>query len=103
MKYWAVYKCPLCGTLNKQGQSYEINKDDLPKILGKVVQNQQFAGNAYLYKVPMYAICKCSDGNVGLAQFAGFVEDKIVSKAESDSAKFLTKLIKGSYFGGENR
>lgn len=75
MRYYAVYICPLCGKRLRLPNSAEIPYDKLPEMLGNVIQNQQFAGNAYLHKAPMQIPCKCGDGNAGLAQFAGFVQE----------------------------
>lgn len=91
MKYWAVYKCPLCGKLSRLSDSVEIPYDELPKILGKVIQNQSFINNPYLYQAPMHIPCKCNDGNAGLAQFAGFVKD--TSTTDKKAVDFLNKLI----------
>lgn len=75
-RYKAVYKCPLCGALISNGKIQDVNYNDLPKLLGKVIQNQEFAGNPYLYEAPMYIPCKCSNGDAGLAAFAGFMQVK---------------------------
>lgn len=71
-KYLAVYKCPLCGTLLYTANPQEVPYDKLPELCVKIVKNQQFAGNPYLYKAEMHIPHKCSDGNCGLAVFAGF-------------------------------
>ena len=71
-KYYAAYKCPLCGALLQYGDAQSIPYDALPDLLGKVVRNQQFAGNPYLHKDPMQVPHKCPDGSAGLAYFAGF-------------------------------
>lgn len=72
-KYRAAYKCPICGTMVCIGNPVEIPYNELPKLLGEVVRNQQFAGNSCLYQAPIHTVHKCSDGNAGLAQFAGFM------------------------------
>lgn len=72
MKVEPVYKCLLCGRLLTTGRVQEIPYDALPKLLGKVVQNQLFAGNPSLYQAPMHIPCKCPDGSGGMAYFAGF-------------------------------
>ncbi len=92
MKYWAVYKCSLCGQLLKLKESAEIPYSELPILLGKVIRNQQFAGNPYLHKVPMHIVCQCKNGNAGLAYFAGFVEDKS-SENKNEATTFLNKII----------
>ena len=48
MKYLPVYKCALCGALLWYGNATEIPYEDLPKVLGDVIANQRFAGDAYL-------------------------------------------------------
>lgn len=87
MKYWAVYKCPLCGKLSRLGDSVEIPYDELPNLLGKVMQNQLFAGNPYLHKAPLHIPCKCDNGNAGLAQFAGFMRD--ISSRDKEACSFF--------------
>ena len=74
MKVYTVYKCPLCGKLSRLPNESDIPYDELPKVLGSIVRNQQFFGNPALYQAPMYIVCKCADGNAGLAHFAGFVK-----------------------------
>ena len=75
MKYSAIYKCPLCGQLIRYGQPHEVPYDELPRLLGKVVQNQLFAGNPVLHEAPMHIPHKCQDGSAGLACFAGFLKE----------------------------
>ena len=90
MKYFAVYKCSLCGKLLRLGDSAEIPYNKLPELLGQIIKNQSFAGNPYLHKVPLYVPCKCDNEDAGLAYFAGFVQDKSKDK---DTISFLNKLI----------
>ena len=73
-RYQPAYKCPLCDKLTVVGKPFEIDYDDLPKLLASVVKNQQFAGNPYLHQVPMFIPCKCRNKDAGLAQFAGFIK-----------------------------
>ena len=75
MKYSAIYKCSLCGQLIKYGQPHDVPYADLPKLLGKVVKNQRFAGNPYLHEAPMNIPHKCTDGSGGMAYFAGFMKE----------------------------
>ena len=92
MKYVPVYRCPLCNKLSQLGNEFDIEYDQLPELLGKCVRNQQFVGNPVLHKVPMQIVCKCGNGNAGLAQFAGFAR---CNPAERPAAAFLSKLING--------
>lgn len=75
-RYKAVYKCPLCNELFSIGNSVEIPYNSLPELCAKVIRNQHFAGNPYLYQAPMHVPHQCSDGNCGLAIFAGFKQSK---------------------------
>lgn len=72
MKYKVAYKCQLCGTVHLMGEAREIPYDKLPELCAKVVQNQAFTGNPYLYEAPMHMVCQCGDGGCGLAYFVGF-------------------------------
>ena len=49
-----------------------LQTDIMPELCVKVVKNQQFLGNPYLYQANFYIPHKCHDGNCGLAAFAGF-------------------------------
>ncbi|MPN29518.1 hypothetical protein SDC9_176971 [bioreactor metagenome] len=73
MKYIAVYKCQLCDALVQYGEPQEISYELLPEICAKVIHNQLFAGNPYLYKVQMQIPHKCKNGDYGMAYFAGFM------------------------------
>ena len=75
MRYNAIYKCPLCNTLVRYGEAKEIPTEELPELIAKVVQNQMFAGNPYLYQAPMHVGHPCKNGNVGMACFAGFMKE----------------------------
>lgn len=91
MKYWVVYKCPLCGKLSASEDSIEIPQEALSELMGKVVRNQSFSNNPYLYKMPMHIICNCTDGSAGLAQFAGFKKD--TSQQDKELVTFLRKIL----------
>lgn len=93
MKYFAVYKCPLCGKLSRLSDSVEIPYEELPKILGKVVQNQLFAGNPYLHQAPMHVPCKCDNGDAGLAYFAGFVKDESINGSPDGATQLLNNIM----------
>lgn len=72
-KYYAVYKCAICNCLMRTTDNpIEIPKEELPTLLAKVIRNQSFIGNPYLYEAPMHIPHNCSNGDFGLAQFAGF-------------------------------
>lgn len=71
-KYYAVYKCPLCGALLRSGEAQEVPYDRLPELCGRFMLDQRFAGNPYLHTASSHVPCKCADGSCGLASFAGF-------------------------------
>lgn len=64
-------------------------------MLGKVIQNQRFSSNPYLYEAPFYMPHKCGDGNGGLAQFAGFYTTQPKEpKEEPPEKKTILKKLK---------
>ena len=72
-KYYATYKCQMCGAVIKYGEPTEIPVYALPQLIAKVIQqNQIFAGNPYLHQAQMYLPHICKDGSGGLAVFVGF-------------------------------
>jgi hypothetical protein len=54
-----------------------MDEGELSIVLGKVIRNQKFAGNPYLYEAPMYL----PDGSCGLATFSGFSSEEHLQKA----------------------
>lgn len=76
MKYAATYKCQLCDRLIQYGEAKEIPYEELPELCAKVIKNQMFAGNQYLYHAPMQIPHKCKNGNGGMAYFAGFLKSR---------------------------
>lgn len=70
--YNVVYKCQLCGGLLLYGKAQDVPYEQLPELCRKVVFNQMFMSNPDLYRAPMQIPHRCSDGNCGMAYFAGF-------------------------------
>lgn len=70
-KYKAVYKCLICGTEQVAGYMELPSREEAARQIEKVVGNQQFINNPYLYKAPLYQTHDCRDGSCGLAHFAG--------------------------------
>ena len=75
MKYSAIYKCALCGQLIRYGDPNEVPYNKLPKLLGRAIRNQLFAGNPALHEAPMNIPHNCKDGSGGMAYFAGFMRE----------------------------
>ena len=78
----AAYKCPLCNRVLLYGNESDIPHEKIPDVLGMAIRNQQFAGNPYLHQVPMHIPCKCPNGDVGLAAFAGFVQVGVAGRPQ---------------------
>ena len=75
MKVKMAYKCFLCETILLSENSIDVQYNDLPKMCGSVIANQNFLGNKYLYKEPLQIPHKCKDGSCGMAYFAGFYKE----------------------------
>lgn len=58
-KYYATYKCSLCGKLLTYGDPKEVPYDVLPSLCGRIIKNQMFMNNPALYQAPMQVPCKC--------------------------------------------
>ena len=72
-KYFAIYKCPMCNRELKTTENpIDMDHNDIPEMLAKIMQNQKFFGNPYLYEAPLYIPHKCKNGDGGLARLIGF-------------------------------
>ena len=70
--YFAIYRCPMCGTEFRITNSpTKMREDDIPELLARVVKNQQLIGSQF-YEAPIYLPHKCGNGNGGIAQLIGF-------------------------------
>ena len=91
----------MCGTdFRITDNLIDMNEDDIPKVLGKIVGNQQFIGS-HLYMAPMMVPHKCGDGNGGLAHMIGLrqyhEEHSVWNPKTEDTDKprsILSRLIK---------
>lgn len=71
--YFAIYRCPMCNRNFRIAENpTEIDYDELPSLIAKIVKNQQFIGNAALFKAPMHIPHQCQNGDAGIAQLIGF-------------------------------
>lgn len=70
-KYEVRYRCQLCGQEFRQGNQTEVPYEQIPKLLARVVTNQQFIGTK-LFNAPQFIPHQCPDGSGGLAAFIGF-------------------------------
>lgn len=70
-----IYRCLLCNTSFTAGNPVDVAYEQIPDLLGKVIQNQMFMSNPALYQFPMHLPHKCQDHKGGgLAMFIGFKE-----------------------------
>ena len=74
-KYFAAYKCQLCGKIMTYGEPVSVPHDKLPELCAMVVRNQAVSGNPVLHEAPMHMVHNCVGKNCGLATFAGFVRE----------------------------
>ena len=89
-----MYKCLLCDsefTCNKT--PIEMDENEIPGLLGKFVNHQQFLGNPYLYDAPMYLSHKCGNGDGGLAPFIGFRKAQNIQSTEQRKPRLFAKLL----------
>lgn len=71
-KYMAEYRCLACNCIITSTHNVEMDADTAKKVISKCVANQQLLGINFMEKVPMTFIHNCSDGSIGIANFAGF-------------------------------
>lgn len=105
MKFFATYKCPLCNKLFSISEKpFEMEREQGPELVGKIIANQVMLGNPYLYQAPMHIPHNCPDGCIGIAQLAGFVTDSFVRKPdEQDSTATKSKRRNLLSIGHSNR
>lgn len=73
MKFYAIYKCPMCGaSIRISDNPTEIDRESMPELIANIIRNQQMLGNPYLYQAPMYIPHNCKNGCAGIAQLSGF-------------------------------
>ena len=72
-KYFATYKCQMCGAVIKYGESADLEPQKIHQLVDRVVKmNQYFAENQSPQQAQMYLPHRCKDGSGGLALFVGF-------------------------------
>lgn len=75
MTYQVQYKCRHCEQrMTTETGIIELSKADAIQFVNKVMQNQFFKGNAYLYQAPDQLIHECKDGSVAIADIVGLVD-----------------------------
>lgn len=94
MKFLAIYQCQLCGTrFHIADKPFELNRDEGPELVAKIIRNQQMLGNPYLYEAPMNLPHDCPDGGIGIAQLAGFSPQQNTTQDNNSNTKDTRKLL----------
>ena len=71
-QYIALYKCQMCGEMQRLQQSAEGSNDDIEKLLGKIFYYQEHLNQSDLNPVKARIPHRCKDGSLGVSIFAGF-------------------------------
>ena len=74
-KFFAAYKCQLCGKVVMYGDPAELPDGDTAyRLVQEFIGVQKQQGNPFVKKPPMYVPHKCKDGSSGIAIFSGFAK-----------------------------
>ena len=68
-KYFAVYKCSLCGAIIKYGNTADLGNGN-PESVAEQITDEMFARGRH------WRAHDCKDGNIGIAYFAGIKREK---------------------------
>ena len=72
-KYIAMYKCQMCGEMQRLRQEANAQPEDIEALLGKTMYLQDTLGSrSDLVQVQERIPHKCKDGSLGVSIFAGF-------------------------------
>lgn len=72
-KYIALYKCLMCGEMQRLRQEADGQPEDIEALLAKTMLYQDtFGTRSDLCQVKPRIPHKCKDGSQGVAHFAGF-------------------------------
>lgn len=72
-KYIALYKCQMCGEMQRLQQSVEGQPEAIEELLAKAMFRQDtFGTRSDLCQVKPRIPHKCKDGSWGVSHFAGF-------------------------------
>lgn len=72
-KYIAMYKCQMCGEMQRLRQEANCQPEDIEALLGKTMRLQDtFGSRSDLCQVHPRIPHKCKDGSLGVSLFAGF-------------------------------
>lgn len=72
-KYIAMYKCQMCGEMQRLRQEANGQPEDIEALLAKTMYLQDHLGSrSDLVQVQERTPHKCKDGSLGVSLFAGF-------------------------------
>lgn len=72
-KYIAMYKCQMCGEMQRLRQEANGQPEDIEALLDKTMYLQNHLGSrSDLVQVQERIPHKCKDGSLGVSLFAGF-------------------------------
>lgn len=71
--YMAVYKCQLCGELQRIPQTANGSTEDIERLLAKtIIYQKEFGSRPDLVQLQEKIPHRCKDGSVGVSVFVGF-------------------------------
>ena len=72
-KYMALYKCQMCGEMQRLSQTAEGSFEDIEHLTAKILsQHIHFGSRPDLLNIQEKIPHKCRDGSLGISLFAGF-------------------------------
>ena len=73
-KYYAKYRCLLCGKVFPVGQCAEVPDNKLQALLESAIKYRPYASNPAFRELspPEHAVHNCNSQSIGLGVFAGF-------------------------------
>lgn len=74
-KYYAKYRCLLCGAVFTMGNPAEIPTEKLQALLQRAIEYRPFSESNPAFRdmsPPQYATHHCGGLRIGLAEFSGF-------------------------------
>lgn len=76
-KYYPVYKCMVCGEVQRHPKYLDIELSDAEDQVAAVIRRHQMFGNSpHLPQIPFYITHVCKNGSIGVSQFAGLRRER---------------------------
>ena len=72
-KYMALYKCQLCGEIQRIRQTVEGSTEDIEHLLAKtIIFQKEFGSRPDLVQLQEKIPHRCKDGSLGVSLFVGY-------------------------------